>query len=222
MGPLTVQQKQVGKALTPSCYLKINSLLDPLSFSRQQTSRPSRLNLYGSRENFSRLRSCRNQLTENNSDMASRRNVRYSSLPGDDQYDDAAGDLRFAYSPSSLDRVPWKSVILALFLLSLGSLLLFLSHFIFTGHMGGDRSQALGFLLLGILTFLPGTNQKCLRPFCAGFSKSNGDSVIKFTILMNFRCDLAGDSREVRFICNLTFCKIETSFHEAKLGDLEF
>ena len=70
------------------------------------------------------------------------------------------------------------------------------------GHMAGDRSQALGFLLLGILTFLPGTNQKCLRPFGARFSKSYGDSIIKFTIMMNFRCDLVGDSREVRFICN--------------------
>ncbi|CAA6656996.1 unnamed protein product [Spirodela intermedia] len=92
--------------------------------------------------------------------MASRRNVRYSSLPGEEQDDDSGGagtgDLRFAYSPSSFDRIPWKSIALALFLLSLGSLLLFLSYFVFTGHMGGDRSQAYGFLALGILSFLPG------------------------------------------------------------------
>uniref|UniRef100_A0A1D1Y0B4 UPF0414 transmembrane protein C20orf30 n=1 Tax=Anthurium amnicola TaxID=1678845 RepID=A0A1D1Y0B4_9ARAE len=85
--------------------------------------------------------------------MASRRHVRYSRLPGEEQDD---GDLRFAYTPSSFDRIPWKSIALALFLLSLGSTLLFLSFFVFTGHMGGDQSQAFGFLVLGILAFLPG------------------------------------------------------------------
>ena len=66
-------------------------------------------------------------------------------------------DPRFDYTPKALDRVPWKSILLAIFLLCLGSLLLFLSFFIFTGHMGGEQSQAYGLLALGLLTFLPGT-----------------------------------------------------------------
>lgn len=65
-------------------------------------------------------------------------------------------DARFDYTPKYLDKVPWKSILLALFLLLLGSFLLFLSFFIFTGHMGGERSQAYGLLALGFLTFLPG------------------------------------------------------------------
>ncbi|XP_062152863.1 uncharacterized protein LOC133861158 [Alnus glutinosa] len=92
--------------------------------------------------------------------MASRRNVHYSPLPADeDDYDGIARrqyDPRFDYTPKSFDKIPWKSIALALFLLFLGSLLLFLSYFIFTGHMGGDRSQAYGLLALGVLSFLPG------------------------------------------------------------------
>ncbi|PRQ53486.1 hypothetical protein RchiOBHm_Chr2g0167041 [Rosa chinensis] len=90
--------------------------------------------------------------------MASRRNVQYSRLATDedDDYNGRGDDRRFDYTPKSFDKVPWKSIGLALFLLSLGSLLLFLSYFIFTGHMGGDMSQAYGLLALGILTFLPG------------------------------------------------------------------
>ncbi|XP_042487914.1 transmembrane protein 230 [Macadamia integrifolia] len=93
--------------------------------------------------------------------MTSRRNVQYSPLPVEEQrdYDGDRGredDPRFGYTPKTLDRIPWKSIALALFLLCLGVMLLFLSFFIFTGHMGGDRSQAYGLLMLGILTFLPG------------------------------------------------------------------
>ncbi|XP_059452769.1 uncharacterized protein LOC132183359 [Corylus avellana] len=92
--------------------------------------------------------------------MASRRNVHYSPLPADeDDYDGIARrqyDARFDYTPKSFDKIPWKSIVLALFLLSLGLLLLFLSYFIFTGHMGGERSQAYGLLALGVLSFLPG------------------------------------------------------------------
>lgn len=91
--------------------------------------------------------------------MASQRNIRYSSLSAQDDDDYLKGeDLRFAYNPRALDRIPWKSIALAIFLLSLGSLLLFLSLFIFTGHMGGERSQAYGLLALGILAFLPGNH----------------------------------------------------------------
>uniref|UniRef100_A0A5B6ZZG5 Uncharacterized protein n=1 Tax=Davidia involucrata TaxID=16924 RepID=A0A5B6ZZG5_DAVIN len=93
--------------------------------------------------------------------MASRRNVRYSRLATDEDsdYDGSGGrrhDPRFDYTPKAFDKIPWKSIALALFLLSLGCMLLFLSFFIFTGHMGGERSQAYGLLGLGILTFLPG------------------------------------------------------------------
>uniref|UniRef100_A0A7N0RGB0 Transmembrane protein 230 n=1 Tax=Kalanchoe fedtschenkoi TaxID=63787 RepID=A0A7N0RGB0_KALFE len=92
--------------------------------------------------------------------MASRRNVQYSplSVDDDDYYADGnkRHDPRFDYTPRSFDKIPWKSIALALFLLFLGLLLLFLSFFIYTGHMGGDHSQALGLLFLGFLTFLPG------------------------------------------------------------------
>ncbi|URE48106.1 hypothetical protein MUK42_13874 [Musa troglodytarum] len=92
--------------------------------------------------------------------MASRRHVQYSPLAADDIDEDhgmlGEGDLRFAYNPKALDRVPWKSIALAIFLLALGTLLLILSFFIFTGHMEGEQSQAYGLLTLGILAFLPG------------------------------------------------------------------
>ncbi|XP_012084752.1 transmembrane protein 230 [Jatropha curcas] len=92
--------------------------------------------------------------------MAARRGVRYTPLPVDDNdYDGVGGsrhDPRFEYRPGAYDRIPWKSIALALFLLFLGSLLLFLSFFILTGHMGGDKSQGYGLLALGFLAFLPG------------------------------------------------------------------
>lgn len=93
--------------------------------------------------------------------------MKYSHLPNDEDdgvnhYSDSNHikgrqyDPRFDYTPKCLDKVPWKSILLALFLLFLGTLLLFLSFFILTGHMGGEKSQAYGLLGLGILTFLPG------------------------------------------------------------------
>ncbi|KAG6485314.1 transmembrane protein 230-like [Zingiber officinale] len=88
--------------------------------------------------------------------MASRRHVRYSPLAADDNDDHMKEDVRFAYNPKAFDRVPWKSVALALFLLALGTLLLILSVFIFTDHMEGEQSQAYGLLALGSLAFLPG------------------------------------------------------------------
>ncbi|KAL9264904.1 Transmembrane protein 230-like protein [Drosera capensis] len=100
--------------------------------------------------------------------MASRRNVHYSRLSNEEEdgydyfHDDNDGlkgrrhDPRFDYTPRAFDKVPWKSIALALFLLFLGVFLLFLSFFILTGHMGGEPSQAYGLLALGVLTFLPG------------------------------------------------------------------
>uniref|UniRef100_A0A453SJ45 Uncharacterized protein n=1 Tax=Aegilops tauschii subsp. strangulata TaxID=200361 RepID=A0A453SJ45_AEGTS len=87
--------------------------------------------------------------------MAARRNIPYSVLPTEDRDEDNI-DRRFTYTPKSLRRIPWKSIALALFLLFLGSSLLFLSYFIFTGHMEGDSTQVYGLLFLGILAFLPG------------------------------------------------------------------
>lgn len=92
--------------------------------------------------------------------MASRRNVQYSRLATDD-YDDIDSnglrhDPRFDYSPKQFDVIPWRSIALALFLLLLGSILLCFSILIFTGHMGGEQSQAYGLLGLGIVSFLPG------------------------------------------------------------------
>ncbi|BBM99403.1 transmembrane protein 230 [Marchantia polymorpha subsp. ruderalis] len=63
-------------------------------------------------------------------------------------------DLRFNYVIP--DEVPFKSIALAIFLLALGSFFLSISHFLFSGHMPGDSSQAYGFLFLGVLVFLPG------------------------------------------------------------------
>uniref|UniRef100_A0ACD5Y435 Uncharacterized protein n=1 Tax=Avena sativa TaxID=4498 RepID=A0ACD5Y435_AVESA len=87
--------------------------------------------------------------------MAARRNIPYSVLPTEDRDEDNV-DRRFTYTPKSLRKIPWKSIALALFLLLLGSSLLFLSYFIATGHMEGDSSQVYGLLFLGILAFLPG------------------------------------------------------------------
>ncbi|KAM7267807.1 hypothetical protein ACFE04_009973 [Oxalis oulophora] len=95
--------------------------------------------------------------------MASRRNIRYSRLDIDDDDNDndegirrRSYDPRFDYTPKSLDKIPWKSIILAIVLLLLGSFLLSLAFFILTGHVPGENSQAYGLLALGFLTFLPG------------------------------------------------------------------
>ncbi|KAL5583207.1 hypothetical protein UlMin_015649 [Ulmus minor] len=62
--------------------------------------------------------------------MASRHNFQYSSLPTYENYGNGRQfDCRFEYTPKSFDKVPWKSIALAFFLLFLGSVLLFLSYF---------------------------------------------------------------------------------------------
>ncbi|XP_059669670.1 uncharacterized protein LOC132314916 [Cornus florida] len=88
--------------------------------------------------------------------MASKRHVQYSRLAGDDDDYGSGGqhDRRFEFAPKSFDKIPLKSIALALFLLCLGCMLLFLSFFIFTGHIGGELSQAYGLRGLGILAFL--------------------------------------------------------------------
>lgn len=125
--------------------------------------------------------------------MASRRNVQYSRLStfDNDDYDGRSEqiDRRFDYSPKSFDKVPWKSIALALFLLMLGCLLILLAFFIFTGHMEGEFSQAYGLLGLGILTFLPGTS-KSLQSLYLLIVLSNCDMSFRFHILRNNSCDL--------------------------------
>jgi hypothetical protein len=95
--------------------------------------------------------------------MEERTHVRYSALSMQDDHRDrplkgrptsAHEDLRYRFELH--EDVPWKSIALALFLLAFGSLFLVISHFIYTEHMGGDSSQAYGFLVLGVLLFLPG------------------------------------------------------------------
>lgn len=95
-------------------------------------------------------------------DMVTRRNVHYTPLATDEgNYIDGRWnrllDPRFDYTPKALDKVPWKSIALALFLLFLGTVLLVISYFVFTGHMAGELSQVYGLLTLGLLSFLPGT-----------------------------------------------------------------
>ncbi|KAL3675052.1 hypothetical protein R1sor_025000 [Riccia sorocarpa] len=89
--------------------------------------------------------------------------VRYSALSTQEDVDNDREftsknahheDLRYRFELR--EEIPWKSIALALFLLAFGSLFLVTSHFIFTAHMGGDSSQAYGFLVLGFLLFLPG------------------------------------------------------------------
>ncbi|XP_040250316.1 uncharacterized protein [Aegilops tauschii subsp. strangulata] len=99
--------------------------------------------------------------------MAARRNIPYSVLPTEDRDEDNI-DRRFTYTPKSLRRIPWKSIALALFLLFLGSSLLFLSYFIFTGHMEGDSTQVYGLLFLGILAFLPDLDRVTCGAFVGG------------------------------------------------------
>lgn len=94
--------------------------------------------------------------------MIPRQQIRYSRLPAvEDDHGDGGrqNEYRFDYLPKSYNKIPWKSIFLALFLLVLGCFLLFLAAFILTGHMAGDSSQAYSLLGLGILAFLPGMSR---------------------------------------------------------------
>lgn len=90
--------------------------------------------------------------------MIPRQQIRYSRLPAvEDDHDN--GGRQHEYLPKSYNKIPWKSIFLALFLLVLGCFLLFLSFFMLTGHMTGDSTQAYSLLGLGILAFLPGMSR---------------------------------------------------------------
>ncbi|MCO5609621.1 hypothetical protein L7F22_063851 [Adiantum nelumboides] len=88
--------------------------------------------------------------------MADRPHIRYSALSTEQPQRCHSADRRHrpedAYDP--FNRIPWKSIALAIFLLSFGSLCLVLSYLIFSGHM--DSSQVYGFLTIGLLVFIPG------------------------------------------------------------------
>lgn len=98
--------------------------------------------------------------------MGDRSQLRYSALASlqDDRREKSTfsgrtttathGDLRYRFELS--EEVPWKSIALAVVLLAFGCVFLVISQFIYTEHMEGDSSQAYGFLVLGILLFLPG------------------------------------------------------------------
>jgi hypothetical protein len=98
--------------------------------------------------------------------MAGRPQVRYSKLSA--QQDESEEDEREPYSVHSTahedlryrfelpKEIPWRSIALALFLLTLGTVFLILAHFLYTEHMEGESSQVYGFLILGVLLFLPG------------------------------------------------------------------
>jgi hypothetical protein len=100
--------------------------------------------------------------------MAERPYVRYSKLSTEQDEQEgeeleevpyfprstAHDDLRYRFDLPV--QVPWKSIALALFLLTLGTILLIISHFLYTEHMPGDTEQVYGFLVLGMLLFLPG------------------------------------------------------------------
>lgn len=90
--------------------------------------------------------------------MKSRRNINYTRLAVDEDIigSESTFDPRFDMSAEPSDKIPWKSIVLAVFLLFFGCILLILSLLVFMGHMGGDKSQAYGLLGLGTLTFLPG------------------------------------------------------------------
>lgn len=122
--------------------------------------------------------------------MGSRRNVQYTRLAADEDenYDNGGYDPRYDYTPKSFDRVPWKSILLALFLLALGSFLLFLAYFVFTGLMGGEKSQAYGLVGLGILTFLPGMLTKYIV-YCSSCRSVISESPdLRWTIYTPLRC----------------------------------
>ncbi|KAI7756496.1 LOW QUALITY PROTEIN: hypothetical protein M8C21_014485 [Ambrosia artemisiifolia] len=87
-------------------------------------------------------------------DMTFKRNFKYTRLAVDED-SKCTFDPRFDFSAETSDKVPWKSIGLALFLLLFGCVLLLLSLAIFTGYMRGDISQAYGLFGLGTLTFLP-------------------------------------------------------------------
>lgn len=98
--------------------------------------------------------------------MAERPHVRYSKLAS--QHDEASEEERepyFVHSTAHDDlryrfelprEIPWRSIALALFLLTVGTLFLIVAHFLYTEHMEGESSQVVGFLVLGMLLFLPG------------------------------------------------------------------
>jgi hypothetical protein len=106
--------------------------------------------------------------------MGERPQVRYVAVSNREEFHDPnlyresswGGDIREEeedrrYKFELHEDVPWKSIFLGLFLLTMGSVFLVISHFIFIQHMGGDPSQGYKFLVLGILLVMPGKFPDC-------------------------------------------------------------
>lgn len=96
-----------------------------------------------------------------------RPHLRYSKLrPEESQEGEELEDVPYVVRSTAHDdlryrfelpvQIPWRSICLALFLLTLGTLMLIIAHFLYTEHMPGDTEQVYGFLVLGMLLFLPG------------------------------------------------------------------
>lgn len=73
----------------------------------------------------------------------------------DDSYRDEV------FNDPRLEEFPLQAVCLAVVLLVLGVLFFFLSYLHAAGHIVGHDHGHLGFLLLGVLTFLPGSRLHC-------------------------------------------------------------
>ncbi|KAL3585347.1 hypothetical protein D5086_012214 [Populus alba] len=112
-------------------------------------------------------------------------------------------DPRFDYTPGSFDRVPWKSIFLAIFLLFLGCVLLSLSFFIFTGHMGGEKSQAYGLLALG--NHYP----SCPAPLANRITLTIKDPMLRALIGSSISCDISLS------FCGPVCCAVHTSSYAA-------
>eukprot|EP00884_Botryococcus_braunii_P012604 jgi/Botrbrau1/21344/Bobra.0184s0054.1 len=78
--------------------------------------------------------------------------VKYNQIPQEEE-DEYANEV---FNDPRLDEVPLQAVGLAVLLLALGILFLGLSYLHAAGHVEGHDHGHIGFLVLGILTFLPG------------------------------------------------------------------
>ncbi|XP_068745362.1 transmembrane protein 230-like [Montipora capricornis] len=79
-----------------------------------------------------------------------RSKVKYKKISNDDGYIDA----QFIKPPP---KIPWKAIFLAIFLFSVGTMLLIVGSLLFTGYFDvkyADRTYPL--LILGSLMFIPG------------------------------------------------------------------
>jgi len=85
----------------------------------------------------------------------SRRNVGYIPVKNDDGKEDEDWKTDpYKWDPKV--KVPWRSIALAVFLVSLGSLCLVIAYLMQTKHMAGSKDQIIGFSVIGGIAFIPG------------------------------------------------------------------